>query len=54
MHVLAQVLAPRSSDRFSGVDLDHNGSTKNLTVNQRYLDPNRVTYEVFHSYYFLP
>ena len=26
--------------------LDHPGSTKNLTINRRYLDPNRVTYEV--------
>ncbi|KAI0253692.1 Metallo-dependent phosphatase-like protein [Lactifluus subvellereus] len=31
-----------------GADLDHKGSTKNLTVNRRYLDPNRVTYE-FHT-----
>jgi hypothetical protein len=30
----------------SGVDLDHKGSTQNLTMNRRYLDPNRVTYEV--------
>jgi hypothetical protein len=29
-----------------GVDLDEPGCTKNLTVNRRYLDPNRVTYEV--------
>ncbi|KAH8981512.1 Metallo-dependent phosphatase-like protein, partial [Lactarius hatsudake] len=31
-----------------GVDLDHRGSTRNLTVNRRYLDPNRVTYE-YHT-----
>ncbi|KAH9042965.1 Metallo-dependent phosphatase-like protein [Lactarius deliciosus] len=33
---------------FLSVDLDHRGSTRNLTVNRRYLDPNRVTYE-FHT-----
>ncbi|KAH9981544.1 Metallo-dependent phosphatase-like protein [Russula compacta] len=33
---------------FLSVDLDPRGSTKNLTVNRRYLDPNRVTYE-FHT-----
>ncbi|KAH9976377.1 Metallo-dependent phosphatase-like protein [Lactifluus volemus] len=33
---------------FLSVDLDQKGSTKNLTVNRRYLDPNRVTYE-FHT-----
>ncbi|KAH9042283.1 5'-nucleotidase, partial [Lactarius hengduanensis] len=33
---------------FSGVDLDHRGSKRNLTVNRRYLDPNRVTYE-YHT-----
>ncbi|KAH9959081.1 Metallo-dependent phosphatase-like protein [Russula dissimulans] len=31
-----------------GVDLDKRGSTENLTVNRRYLDPNRMTYE-FHT-----
>jgi hypothetical protein len=31
-----------------GVDLDHRGSTQNLTMNRRYLDPNRVTYEVWN------
>ncbi|KAH8985623.1 5'-nucleotidase [Lactarius hatsudake] len=31
-----------------GVDLDHRGSKRNLTVNRRYLDPNRVTYE-YHT-----
>ena len=29
-----------------GMDLDPRGSTKDLIVNRRYLDPNRVTYEV--------
>ncbi|KAH8977055.1 Metallo-dependent phosphatase-like protein [Lactarius hatsudake] len=33
---------------FLSVDLDHRGSTRNLTVNRRYLDPNRVTYE-YHT-----
>ncbi|KAH9023270.1 Metallo-dependent phosphatase-like protein [Lactarius hengduanensis] len=33
---------------FSGVDLDHRDSKRNLTVNRRYLDPNRVTYE-YHT-----
>jgi len=33
---------------FLSVDLDQRGSMKNLTVNRRYLDSNRVTYE-FHS-----
>ncbi|KAI0301752.1 Metallo-dependent phosphatase-like protein [Multifurca ochricompacta] len=33
---------------FLSVNLDHQGSKANLTVNRRYLDPNRVTYE-FHS-----
>jgi hypothetical protein len=28
------------------MDLDHRGSTQNLTINRRYLDPNRITYEV--------
>ena len=28
------------------MDLDRRGSTHNLTMNRRYLDPNRVTYEV--------
>jgi hypothetical protein len=28
------------------MNLDHRGSKKNLTINRRYLDPNRVTYEV--------
>ncbi|KAH9174377.1 Metallo-dependent phosphatase-like protein [Lactarius sanguifluus] len=31
-----------------GVDLDDRGSNRNLTVNRRYLDPNRVTYE-YHT-----
>ncbi|KAH9058227.1 Metallo-dependent phosphatase-like protein [Lactarius vividus] len=31
-----------------GVDLDHRGGNRNLTVNRRYLDPNRVTYE-YHT-----
>ncbi|KAH8983104.1 hypothetical protein EDB92DRAFT_1819611 [Lactarius akahatsu] len=31
-----------------GEDLDHRGSKRNLTVNRRYLDPNRVTYEVWN------
>ena len=30
----------------AGVNLDHKGSDKNLTFTRRYLDPNRVTYEV--------
>jgi len=34
---------------FMSVDLDHRGSTKNLTINRRYLDPNRVTYE-YHTH----
>ncbi|KAI0264244.1 Metallo-dependent phosphatase-like protein [Gloeopeniophorella convolvens] len=34
---------------FLSVDLDHRGSNKNLTINRRYLDPNRVTYE-FHTH----
>ncbi|KAH9039800.1 Metallo-dependent phosphatase-like protein [Lactarius pseudohatsudake] len=33
---------------FLSVDLDHRGSKRNLTVNRRYLDPNRVTYE-YHT-----
>ncbi|KAH9058231.1 Metallo-dependent phosphatase-like protein [Lactarius vividus] len=33
---------------FLSVDLDHRGSSRNLTVNRRYLDPNRVTYE-YHT-----
>ncbi|KAH9018806.1 Metallo-dependent phosphatase-like protein [Lactarius deliciosus] len=33
---------------FLSVDLDHRGSTRNLTMNRRYLDPNRVTYE-YHT-----
>lgn len=27
-------------------NLDHKGSKKNITFSRRYLDPNRVTYEV--------
>jgi hypothetical protein len=34
---------------FMSVNLDHQGSTKNLTINRRYLDPNRVTYE-YHTH----
>jgi hypothetical protein len=33
---------------FPGVDLDHRGSKQNLTMNRRYLDPNRVTYEIWN------
>ncbi|KAH9012112.1 Metallo-dependent phosphatase-like protein [Lactarius hengduanensis] len=33
---------------FLSVDLDHRDSKRNLTVNRRYLDPNRVTYE-YHT-----
>ncbi|KAH9039790.1 Metallo-dependent phosphatase-like protein [Lactarius pseudohatsudake] len=33
---------------FLSVDLDHRDSKSNLTVNRRYLDPNRVTYE-YHT-----
>ncbi|KAH8994624.1 Metallo-dependent phosphatase-like protein [Lactarius akahatsu] len=33
---------------FLSVDLDHRGSKRNLTVNRRYLDPHRVTYE-YHT-----
>ncbi len=31
---------------FPGAKLDHKGSKKNITFSRRYLDPNRVTYEV--------
>ncbi|KAH9024479.1 hypothetical protein EDB83DRAFT_2320093 [Lactarius deliciosus] len=31
------------------VDFDHRGSQRNLTVNRRYLDPNRVTYKAEKS-----
>ncbi len=30
----------------TGANLDQKGSTKNITFSRRYLDPNRVTYEV--------
>lgn len=35
-----------------GVDLDEANDKQNLTFSRRYLDPNRVTYEVslFHPY----
>jgi 2',3'-cyclic-nucleotide 2'-phosphodiesterase (5'-nucleotidase family) len=33
---------------FLSVDFDRKGSTQNLTMNRRYLDPNRVTYE-YHT-----
>ena len=36
------------------MDLDHRGSDKNLTLNRRYLDPNRVTYEVWNISTFPP
>jgi hypothetical protein len=49
---LAHDLVPRGNETFSGVDLDQKGSTKNLTVNRRYLDPNRVTYEVCYFWHF--
>ena len=36
----------RDTDYLPGMDFDRKGSDKNLTFTRRYLDPNRVTYEV--------
>jgi len=41
---------PRFLKSYIGANLDDKGRNKNLTFSRRYLDPNRVTYEVafFH------